>query len=221
MRTSIRRALAWPKRHKKVALGLTAIALVALGAWFAYGTLTREKAVIDNPVANQYREKLPELKKAANEKKTDVTAQREYAIALYATGDVKAAKTYYEKAVGLNDKDATLQNNLGNTYRDLGEIDKAVSAYKKAIELSPKLLNPYVNLANVQLYSQDRADDAIATYKNALKAMPDNDQIQLLLGLAYEKKGDLTSAKQTYESILADDPDNAGARANLDRLNKN
>lgn len=217
---SFRHVVSWPARHKKLTIGIAGVLLFALVAWFAYRSLQPAKVVVDNPVANQYREKLPELKKTAESNKSDVSAQREYAVALYATGDTKAASTYYEKAVKLNDGDATLHNNLGNTYRDLGQVGKAIAEYRKAISLNKKLINPHVNLANVQLYSQNKPDDAITTYNDALKAIPDNDQLRLLLGLAYEKKGDTANAKKTYQSIVANDPDNAGAKANLDRLNK-
>lgn len=217
---SFRRVVSWPVRNKKFTVAFVGLLALGLVVWLSYQALQPSKVAIDNPVANQYREKLPELQKAADSNKTDISAQREYAVALYATGDTKGASKYYEKAVKLNDTDATLHNNLGNTYRDLGQLDKAISEYRKAISLNKKLINPHVNLANVQLYSQNKPDDAIKTYNDALKAIPDNDQLRLLLGLAYEKKGDTASAKKTYQSILSNDPDNAGAKANLDRLNK-
>lgn len=208
------------KRVKIAAAVGAALVVVLVGGWFVYTMLDDKPTSSDNPVVNQYREKLPALEKAAKKNQNDTTAQRDYAVALYATGDTKKAKVYYEKAVRLSGNDATLHNNLGNVYRDLGEIDRAVVEYRKASELNPKLINPYVNLANVQLYSQNKPDEAIVTYRAALRSMPDNDQIRLLLGLALEQKGNRSAAKQVYEAILAADAENAAARANLDRLNK-
>jgi tetratricopeptide (TPR) repeat protein len=62
-------------------------------------------------------------------------------------------------------------------------------------------------------------DDAIATYNQGLQALPNNAQLQLLLALAYEAKGDTADAKQTYQDILTNDPNNTAATTNLDRLN--
>ncbi len=91
-------------------------------------------------------------------------------------------------------------------------------AYKKAIEINKTAINPYVNLANIQLYTQDDADAAIDTYKQALRAIPDNNDFETLLAVAYEQKGDKESAKNTYQNILSRDAENKAAQAGLERL---
>lgn len=92
-------------------------------------------------------------------------------------------------------------------------------AYKKAIEINKTAINPYVNLANIQLYTQDDADAAIDTYKQALRAIPDNNNdFETLLAVAYEQKGDKESAKNTYQNILSRDAENKAAQAGLERL---
>lgn len=168
-------------------------------------------ATTANPVVKEYQQQLPDLKKKVQDEPKSAAARVNYAIALYATGDVKAAKGEYEKATELDPKNATVFNNLGNVYRDLGELDKAVEAYNKAMTLNSKLINPYFNLANIQQYNQKDVDAAIATYQKALKALPDNEQVLLSLGIAYENKNDKTKAEQVYRSILAKDADNAVA----------
>lgn len=209
----------WPARKRWLTLLIVAVILAGTGTFFVLKNLNT-KQTDSNAITSQYRERLPELEQKVKDNPNDASAHKEYAVALYATGDMKKAKEQYEAAIKLNGSDATAYNNLGNTYRDLGDINKAIESYKKASELSPKLVNPYVNLANIQLYSQNKPQDAIATYQAALKQLPDNDQIRVLLALAYEKADDISNAKQTYENILARDPDNAAAKANLDRLNQ-
>ena len=88
-------------------------------------------------------------------------------------------------------------------------------AYKKAIEINKTAINPYVNLANIQLYTQDDADAAIDTYKQALRAIPYNNDFETLLAVAYEQKGDKESAKNTYQNILSRDAENKAAQAGL------
>lgn len=216
-----RQALA--KRHTRYRLiagsVVVLLALVGMVAFMA----TRDNddvKVSKNPVVQEYQQQLPALKKKASDNAKNPSAHIDYAVALYATGNIKQAKQEYEKATKLDSKNATVFNNLGNAYRDLGDTDKAIETYEQAIALNPKLINPYFNLANIQLYSQKDADAAIKTYQKALTALPDNEQVLLSLGIAYEQKNDKTKAKQVYLSILAKDADNAAAKANLDRLNK-
>jgi tetratricopeptide (TPR) repeat protein len=158
------------------------------------------------------------LKKAAEDHPDDANAHKSYAVALYASGDPAAARVEYEKVVRLSPKDALAYNNLGNIYRDLHETDKAIAAYKKAIDLNPRSVNTYANLASVQQHNQERIDEAIATYQQGLKVLPDDSQLQLLLGLAYEANHDTTRAVQTYKNILTHDPGNTAAKANLTRV---
>jgi len=171
-----------------------------------------------NPIAQQYSKQLPSLKEKAEQNPKSFQAQENYAVALYATGDTKAAQQQYQKAAKLNDRDATVQNNLGNTYRDQGNFTAAVTAYRKAIALNPKLINPYTNLANIQIYSLNKIDDGIATYKAALRQLPTNPQLQVLLALAYEQKGDKASAKQTLLTAQATNPNDKTIQQNLSRL---
>lgn len=174
----------------------------------------------DNPVVAEYQKQLPSLKASVDKSPNDTTARKNYAVALYATGDLNGAKTQYEKVVSLNSKDSVAWNNLGNTYRDLNKTSEAVNAYNKAIDSDPKAINSYVNLANLQLYTLNKSNDAIATYRKAQSALPDNQQITLLLALAYEQAGDKTDAKQTLQNLLAQHSDNVAAKANLDRINQ-
>jgi tetratricopeptide (TPR) repeat protein len=197
------------------------IAIAAVLAMFILAVFPRHKAVskiLNNPAAQQYQQKLDALKKDAAKKPRDAISQREYGVALYATGQLDDAKTQYNKAISVSPKDATLYNNLGNVERDLTDYKGAASAYNKAISLNAQLLNAYVNLANMQIYNQHDVDAGIATYQTALKGLPGNNEIRLLLGLAYEQKGDKASALQQYQTILQSDPNNAAAAANLKRL---
>lgn len=210
------------QKHKIISavIGVALLALIGTGIWL----LTKEDDTLTVPataVSAEYEKRLPELKEAVESNPSDAAARKNYAVALYATGNLKEARKQYEEAVKINDQDAIAYNNLGNVYRDLGEIDKTIDAYEKSIEINDKSINTYVNLANTQLYSKKDSDAAIATYKNGLKALPDNEQLQLLLGIAYEQADRVNEARQTYEAILDTNADNTAAKANLDRLNDN
>jgi len=212
----------WIKRNKLVTLAIILLILLAIGAaiWHVKTQPKPRVLTANNQVITEYKSKLPELQKAANANNSNATAHKNYAVALYVTGNYEAAKNEYETVVKLDSKDATAYNNLGNTYRDLGRYDKAKTAYEKSFEINSTSINPYVNLANIQLYSQNDSNGAINTYKKALKAMPNNNQVSLLLGIAYEKAGKTTEAKQTYQDILSRDANDKAAKAGLNRLNK-
>ena len=210
----------WIMKHRIVSVIIVAITLLlsVIGALVVITTEKAPSAAQQTPVGLEYQQKLPELKSSVEKTPKDAQTRKNYGVALYATGDLEAAKIQYEEAAKLDTKDAVILNNLGNTYRDLGRIDQAINTYRKSIELSPTSLNTYANLANVQLYSKNKPQDAIATYKAGLEQLPKNTQLRQLLAVAYEQANDLENAKKTYQEIVSDEPGNSAAQAALDRL---
>jgi tetratricopeptide (TPR) repeat protein len=191
--------------------------IVGLIIWLVVAN-NQPETTSSNPIVADYQKQLPELADSASKDQNNAKAQADYAVALYATGDVSKAKDQYEKAVQLDPKNATLHNNLANAYRDLGDYQKAVDSYQKALALDSKSLNAYMNLANLYLYTLDKPDLAIKTYQDALKNLPGNQEIQVLLGIAYEQSGDTAQAKETFQAVLQQNPNNSGAQAGLKRV---
>lgn len=210
------------KNRRKYIVIAAIISLVIVGAGVAAFVISKRtnQKTQSNEVTESYRKQLPELKKEVEKKPKDVGARRSYAVALYVARDLEEAKRQYIEAIKLNDKDAVLHNNLGNTYRDLKQYDKAIESYKDAIKLDKKNQNAYANLANIQLYLVDKPQDAIETYQAAIRFMPDNVQMKLLLGIAYEQTDRKQKAIEIYKDILAKDKNNQAAKANLQRLKK-
>ncbi len=211
------------QKDKRFVIGevIIAILVIGLAIWFIWPD-KKPEPVLDtqNPAVQEYQRKLPELKKKAEDQPANATARTDYAIALYATGNTEEAAKQYEEAIKLRSDDATLHNNLGNAYRDLKKYDEAAKQYNESIRISPKQQSAYINLANVQIYSMKNSSDGIATYRKALVAMPDNQDIQVLLAVAQEQAGDRDGAKKTLQTLLVKHPGNNAAKANLDRLNK-
>jgi tetratricopeptide (TPR) repeat protein len=196
---------------------LVVIVLVIVGVVVRRNHKT-DTPVSKNPVVTSYQQKLPSLQQAVQKNPNSAADHVAYAEALYVTGDKTGAKTQYIAAAKLNPSDATIQNNLGNTYRDLGDTTAAVAAYKQAIKLAPTNQNAYVNLANLQIYTLHEPADGVATYQQAIQKIGSTAQFELLLGLAYEQNGQAAKAKQTYQAILDSDPTNQAAKDNLARL---
>lgn len=206
------------KKHKlPIIIGAVILVVILAGVGIYFAINNKQKTELTG-VAAEYQERLPELEKEVEDNPESAEARKKYAVALYATGEKDLAEKQYEEVVKINDQDGVAYNNLGNAYRDNKKTDKAIEAYKKAIEINKTAINPYVNLANVQLYTQDDADAAIETYKQALRAIPNNNDFETLLAVAYEQKGDKESAKNTYQNILSRDAENKAAQAGLERL---
>ena len=70
-------------------------------------------------------------------------------------------------------KDPSTYNVLANVERDSGQIDTAIANYKKALELNSAYLPAYLNLANVYINANQKAE-ASAILADGLKAFPDN-----------------------------------------------
>jgi len=208
------------KTHRlaSIIIGVAILVGLIITGVSIYNYATRKTVPISSVISSQFRDQLPSLKKAVDAKPNDTTAHKNYAVALYATGSLNEAATQYQKAIDINENDATAYNNLANVYRDLRDYDKAIKNYNKSISINSNAINPYVNLANVQMYNLNKIDDGIATYKKALKALPNNTQIELLMGVAYETKSDKANAKDTYNTILVQDSTNAAAKARLKSL---
>jgi tetratricopeptide (TPR) repeat protein len=207
----------WNKRQWIIATAIFFGLLVTAIVIIITVSHSNPKSISGNLIVNQYRKNLPDLKKAAEADNANIDTQKNYAIALYASGNLEEAKNSYE-AIAKTSPDATTYNNLANAYRDLGKTPQAVDAYNKAIDLDPSLVNSYANLANVQLYRLNKPMDAIDTYKKGLSVLQNNSQLEFLLGIAYEQASQPDQAKQIYQQILAHDPNNIGAKARLQRL---
>ena len=216
------------KASRKKLLVILGIILVGVIIIFfavrAISSVTKKKnnpqANTTNVIVENYKQQLPSLAKSAEQNPNDPAARKNYAIALYATGDIQNAYDQYQAAIKINANDPILYNNLGNTARDLGRYDEAIAAYQKAISLSPKSINSYVNLANLYIFTLGKVDPGIEVYTNALEANPGNVDIQVQLAIAYEQKGSVSKASSLYSEILKNHPDNMAAQAGLERVGK-
>lgn len=193
------------------------VAAIVIFVVIILNTHKTEAPISSNPAVLAYQNQLTDLQKAVKDNDKSQSAHRNYAVALYATGDYKAAITQYQKLIDLNPKDATAYNNLANAYRDNKQTDKAIESYKKAIQIDKTYINAYSNLANVQLYAKNDSAAAIETYKSGIVAVPNNSQLELLLAIAYERSGSMELANQTYRHILTYDATNVAAKDGADR----
>lgn len=203
--------------RRRIRLALATIILILMGVLVWQWQNQRQEPTI-NPVLADYRERLPQLQERARRSPREAAARREYAVALYATGQLEESKKEYLETVKLQPNDAELFNNLGNVHRDLGEYQAAQDAYRRSIDLQPKQTNAYLNLAHLYAYSLQQPAQGASVLREALDQDAQNVALRLQLAGLYEMMQDKPAARGAYEEVLKLDPQSTAASAALERL---
>ncbi len=174
---------------------------------------------VSNRILEEYASRIPTLEVDLVDNPNDASLIREYAVALYATGDLEGAKIQYEKELEINSSDPVLYNNLGNVYRYSGEHQKAIEMYERSLDLDPVQVNAYSNLANLLIFTLDDLDKGIKVYERAAENNSDGrENFMLLMASAYEQKGFMDEAIKKYNEILSYNEQYSAALAALERL---
>jgi len=116
--------------------------------------------------------------------------------------------TYTEKALQLNDKDFRLWANLALSYKWLKQDDKAMAARDKELERLEVAIKAQPNDATTQsaigiVYAERKLrDKAIRHIQSSLALAPDNPEIMVNAGEAYEDLGDRPAALRYIHRAL-------------------
>lgn len=112
------------------------------------------------------------------------------------------AVNFFSKAIQLNPNQAGIYSELGLIYLTLKDYPKALEVLQKEIALHPDLYpEPYNNAGNA-LNELGRSEEAIESYKRAIKIRPDYGEAYANLCLAYFKKGDVENAKEQIKALM-------------------
>lgn len=115
---------------------------------------------------------------------------------------------------------ALAHNDLGVLYYQQGDKDKALNSYEAAARLEPGNTTFQKNLADYYYVEQGRVEDALQKYVKALENDPEDAEVLLILGHICVALHKFEDAEGFYNRLLAVEPWNAEARANLDKLAK-
>ncbi len=111
---------------------------------------------------------------------------------------------------------ATLYN-LGNSYRELRNYPEAVASYREALLVDPTLdvarVNLYVTYMDLKAY-----EEALNLIIQLAADYPDNVTYQKQLAYTYYMNGKLFAARQVYESLYEQDPEDYDALTNVAKL---
>lgn len=141
--------------------------------------------------ARQVTERLPEpgTEDILPQLKSEVGALEASGAAL-GRGEADEALGLLER-VELNLLLAEAETQRGTAYVFLGDAEAAEGAFKRAIKRDPKHYRAVTNLGNVAL-EQDRVDEAITLYEEAIRLNKGFSNAHHNLGVAYRRKGQVS-----------------------------
>jgi tetratricopeptide (TPR) repeat protein len=123
-------------------------------------------------------------------------------IDLYINKNYTGAARQFERAINLNptsDYSIDASKYLASTYLKLGKTDKAIETYQKAIERNRQRDDLRVGLGNL-LFSQNRYDEAVVQYREAVKIYPDATNY-FSLGQGYLQTGNFSEAEKAFRNV--------------------
>ena len=109
----------------------------------------------------------------------------------------KASNEYISSQL-LNGDRPEAHMNLGVFYAESGHYAKAEDAYRTALKLDPRFTQAYVNLADL-MRLQNREPDSRRILEEALKALPNQPDLHLSLGLQFARTGQMKDALVALE----------------------
>jgi serine/threonine protein kinase/Tfp pilus assembly protein PilF len=124
------------------------------------------------------------------------------------SGDHDLAMTEFQKALGLDPRNAEAVQGVAYAYESAGRISDAESAYKKAVALRPDSWDAY-NTLGLFYYRQHRFSEAIAQLNRAIDLTPDNTLAYNNLAGAYlasARPEDLVLAEKALRRSIAANP---------------
>ena len=107
--------------------------------------------------------------------------------------------------------------NLGYFLLRRNRADEALKPMQQYLSLRPDTSDAYDSFGEVQL-AAGRVDDAIATIRKGLSIEPTLGSSWFLLGQAYERKHQMTAAKEAYQNVLLHEQNDQRKKQASERL---
>lgn len=148
------------------------------------------------------------IQKARNEP-SNFDAQVQAADLYTEIGRYENALEHLDRALKLKPNDFSVLARLGKINLGLERYDEAEKWYQAALKLQPGEADVRADLgASYHLRQPPKLDEAIATYRAALKADPRNEKALYSLALALSDKGDKAGARETLARLEQVNPNN-------------
>jgi tetratricopeptide (TPR) repeat protein/peroxiredoxin len=178
-------------------------------AWNNLGMLDAEEGHPDDAIVNLRR---------------SLELKPDYVVALVNLGNVyrqqklfPEAETALKRALAIEPKDAEISYSLGMLYARQNQPDRAEQYLGQAATLNPDYADAINNLG-VLLVRERRLPEAEEKFEACIRVAPDFDQAYLNLARLYMILDDTEKAKAVLRALLQRQPENQGARQELDEL---
>lgn len=148
---------------------------------------------------------------------TSVTAQE--AGRLMEQGEYAQAVALYTVLVTRDPNDRSSHMALGVALAQMGMEQQAIDRFGYVIKNWPQF--PWALMRRAELLEKTgKTAAALKDYRAAIKIAPDNADIRFAVAYAFVRAGDIEAAIVEFETGLALDPTRDGARATLERLQR-
>lgn len=170
------------------------------------------KALID---AKRYKEAIAVLLKALELQINFAPAHTNLGIAFQKMNMLDNALECHKTSLLLDPTDIYAQNKIADTYIKLKQYDAAHEHYQRIIELAPKDPNSYTKLASSYFATQDRYEEAMALFHQALEIAPEHALTLNNMGAVMYDHGDTVAALTYFQRAIALKPNYLTAIHNL------
>ncbi len=111
-----------------------------------------------------------------------------------------------------------VHTNLGASFQKAGQVEMAINHYQKAIALGRRLdrnyISPFINLGTLWL-NQNRPDEALTYFREAVSLDPDNEEARICLGKALQRDQQIIKAVKHFSEAVRINPDSETAHSLL------
>jgi Flp pilus assembly protein TadD len=172
--------------------------------------------------AGQFERARDHLQQAIELNPSHIESRRNLGSVLAQLKDPQGAREQLQKAIELGDQDPAVRFELASVLRTLGENQQAedqLKIYKQEAQQKSDLTQAYAksDFADQKLAAGD-TQQAIALYREALAANPQDASLAYKLAMALEKTGDTENERLALEQAIQINPDLAEAQNQLGYL---
>jgi len=141
----------------------------------------------------------------------------EKALELFKNKEWEKAIDSFSRILEKETDNAGLYNNLALSYYHAGEIQQAEKFFLKALGIDPKLVEVYINLADLY-FTQRNFADAIGLLQVGTAELPENLVLKHFLARVYMEDAQIDLAIDELDKILEIQPENYDAYYDLGRI---
>jgi tetratricopeptide (TPR) repeat protein len=138
--------------------------------------------------------------------------------AMLLSGSAQRARDDWQKAVELDERNATGLRGLGVIANMQRKFAESRQYFQRAIDADPKNPNHYLTRGILRLEDRRELNLALADFDSAIALNPKISTGYFYRGLVHHLNGRYAVAKADYEKALEINPGNSGARAALGLL---